>query len=1087
MRAFDPAPVLDQLKDFQRRTAEHVFARLYTDQHPVDRFLVADEVGLGKTFISRGVIAQAVAHLLDEVERVDVLYVCSNGQIAQQNLRRLQLPGVPTQAMAERLTMLPITAHQLDQNRVNMVAFTPGTSFDVKGGSGMARERMLLRLLLDMIWDDVPFRNKASLRVFQGTVQSLANFSGRCDAFARSHRATIDPSILQSFSAEIDRADAAAAQEGRPPLKERYLAVEERCEYGRHLTREVRIRRHSLIADLRHALARACLDTLEPDLIVLDEFQRFKHLMAEEGSAQDNPSAELARELFSYRDEHADTPAKVLLLSATPYKMLTTAADTEDDHHTDLVDTIRFLLADRPHLADDLAADLRLLRQGLLQAGADGGRASIAPKDRIERTLRRAMVRTERLAASTDTSGMLRTRACTPMELTAEDVARYVADAQLARRLDVSDPMEFWKSAPYLLSFMDGYAVRRELDDHLEAGLDHVGDVVEAASTIDLAAVAAFREIDPANARLRWLHQDTIDRGAWKLLWIPPSLPYLTPTGPYADPQLIDFTKRLLFSSWAMVPNAVSTLLSHGAERRMVTSRSGRPTYRNTPEDRSRRARLLDFSRSKRRLTGMPVLGMLYPSVVLSRIGDPLRLCREAAGGTVSHTDALASVAQQLDPLLEKVRLDMVDDGYEDPQLRADVDERWYWAAPLWLDWLADPDFGILLQAPGQLTKSFVQGDREPGRFREHLDLASTVMLAYPDDMGRMPDDLAEVLARVALAGPGVCAARALGRVSGRSPADPVVRRGAAGVAWALRGLFNLPEVTELVRNLGAGRVYWQEVLSYGLSGNLQAVLDEFGHVLVPAQGFVDTLDDEGVARLATAMTDVIHLRTVNYTVSDVSVQDGQVVVDRTPRLRAHFAVRFGQGRGDDESQVRSGEVREAFNSPFWPFVLASTSVGQEGLDFHQYAHAIVHWNLPSNPVDMEQREGRIHRFKGHAIRRNIAADHATLGRTAEGDPWEAMFDQAKAERAEGENDLIPYWLYPREGGATIDRYVPTLPMSRDRARELALSRALASYRLAFGQPRQDDLLAYLAQEIDDEALHRLTELLRIDLTPRGD
>lgn len=487
-----------------------------------------------------------------------MLYVCSNGQIAQQNLRRLQLPGVPTQAMAERLTMLPITAHQLDQNRVNMVAFTPGTSFDVKGGSGMARERMLLRLLLDMIWDDVPFRNKASLRVFQGTVQSLARFSKTCAAFARSHRATIDPFILQSLNAEIDQADAAATQEGRPLLKERYLAVEERCEYGRHLTSEVRSRRHSLIADLRHVLARACLDTLEPDLIVLDEFQRFKHLMAEEGSAQDNASAELARELFSYHDEHADTPAMVLLLSATPYKMLTTAADTEDDHHTDLVDTIRFLLADHPHLADDLAADLQLLRQGLLQADADGGRASIAPKDRIERTLRRVMVRTERLTAGTDTSGMLRTRACTPMELTAEDVTRYVADAQLARRLDVSDPMEFWKSAPYLLSFMDGYAVRRALDDHLDAGLDNVGDVVEAASTIDLAAVDAFGEIDPGNARLRWLQQDTVDRGAWKLLWIPPSLPYLTPAGPYAQPRLIDFTKRLLFSSWAMVPNAVS-------------------------------------------------------------------------------------------------------------------------------------------------------------------------------------------------------------------------------------------------------------------------------------------------------------------------------------------------------------------------------------------------------------------------------------------------------------------------------------------------------------------------------------------------
>jgi len=28
-----------------------------------------------------------------------------------------------------------------------------------------------------------------------------------------------------------------------------------------------------------------------------------------------------------------------------------------------------------------------------------------------------------------------------------------------------------------------------------------------------------------------------------------------------------------------------------------------------------------------------------------------------------------------------------------------------------------------------------------------------------------------------------------------------------------------------------------------------------------------------------------------------------------------------------------------------------------EGLDFHHYCHAIVHWNLPSNPVDLEQRE----------------------------------------------------------------------------------------------------------------------------------
>ncbi|MEA3275971.1 MAG: helicase-related protein [Pseudomonadota bacterium] len=61
--------------------------------------------------------------------------------------------------------------------------------------------------------------------------------------------------------------------------------------------------------------------------------------------------------------------------------------------------------------------------------------------------------------------------------------------------------------------------------------------------------------------------------------------------------------------------------------------------------------------------------------------------------------------------------------------------------------------------------------------------------------------------------------------------------------------------------------------------------------------------------------------------------------------------------------------VRAAFNSPFRPFVLTSTSIGQEGLDFHPWCHRLVHWNLPGNPVDLEQREGRIHRYKGHAAR----------------------------------------------------------------------------------------------------------------------
>ncbi|WP_339688870.1 helicase C-terminal domain-containing protein [uncultured Parasphingorhabdus sp.] len=60
--------------------------------------------------------------------------------------------------------------------------------------------------------------------------------------------------------------------------------------------------------------------------------------------------------------------------------------------------------------------------------------------------------------------------------------------------------------------------------------------------------------------------------------------------------------------------------------------------------------------------------------------------------------------------------------------------------------------------------------------------------------------------------------------------------------------------------------------------------------------------------------------------------------------------------------------------------VLATTSVGQEGLDFHFYWHRLVDRNLPNNPIDLEQREGRVHRFKNHATRMNVSEQEAFLG-----------------------------------------------------------------------------------------------------------
>ena len=66
----DTNAVLDGLKGFQRDTVEYTFERLYQAPDSTRRFLVADEVGLGKTLVARGVIAKAIDHLWDGAHKV---------------------------------------------------------------------------------------------------------------------------------------------------------------------------------------------------------------------------------------------------------------------------------------------------------------------------------------------------------------------------------------------------------------------------------------------------------------------------------------------------------------------------------------------------------------------------------------------------------------------------------------------------------------------------------------------------------------------------------------------------------------------------------------------------------------------------------------------------------------------------------------------------------------------------------------------------------------------------------------------------------------------------------------------------------
>ena len=74
------------LKDFQRATVERVD---YLFRHNQNRVLVADEVGMGKTLIARGAIVKTARLRIEENDELfKVIYICSNQNIANQNIRK---------------------------------------------------------------------------------------------------------------------------------------------------------------------------------------------------------------------------------------------------------------------------------------------------------------------------------------------------------------------------------------------------------------------------------------------------------------------------------------------------------------------------------------------------------------------------------------------------------------------------------------------------------------------------------------------------------------------------------------------------------------------------------------------------------------------------------------------------------------------------------------------------------------------------------------------------------------------------------------------------------------------------------------
>ncbi|HMJ34773.1 MAG TPA: hypothetical protein VK501_12745 [Baekduia sp.] len=965
---FSAAEILDELAPFQRRTADAALQALH--RSPDARFLVADEVGLGKTRVARGVIART----REESERrgktgLRVVYLSSSLAIAKQNAPLLRCGGDDAVfSTVDRVTMLP-TALQPDA-ALEVLAFTPGTSLSMGGrATGTVRERALLGRLLGSAGLAGP---KAERR------ERLVELLG--------------PPAVKSFPVLYDNAQSRFPDAVLRPFRRMWSTHPLAPKLRAHIAgTEVLLpkRRREVIGALRHVLADACIDLLRADLIVVDEFQRFLDAL----------DTELAVKLLR--------SAPVLFLSATPF----TNTSTEN---LGLLRLVGLLDPATPGRAKDLSSALADLRDGLLRAGADEGASAREAKKRVEGLLSPLIARTERPQTSANAVDPQTIR----VALDVSDVRTFAELDAIGQRTGLPGVVGYWKSASYPLNFMDDYELARRAR--------RANDWPSARLT---KAMLKSGSLLPGNPATRALLKHVADEGRWSRPWLAPSLPYvaapttLRGTGPA--------TKLLVFTAWTVAPKAIASMVSHDVRTAAL---------RRAPSSRPLQVRPHG---------PMTELTSLLPSVTLARLIDPINLVRRNGGEALGWNQLRRAAAHALR------------DRIPSPHpATGSVDRRWYVIAPLLMD-----DDIAWMRGCGEAAWS--------GRRSELEDL-----VAHPEQLGRQPKDLPLVLAESAL-GPATSVLRALVRHFPERRTEELARH-AALIAESFRNLLEQPESLALARRLAPReKHWWRRILRLCVMADLAAVVDEHLAALV-TWAPSESNENDDVKRVVRAFREALNLPAVPLRVH-VPGGSGRATMTTRAAMRIPTANAAAQERDHVE------RLRLAFNSPFPPFILATTSVGQEGLDFHLWCHAVVHWNLPRSPIDFEQREGRVDRFRGHVQRRNLAEMHRPAAFAAPiGEPWRALWEAGTdAARAASPSDdgMAPSWV--SLGPHRIQRHLPHLPLSAESADIGPLLRRVARYRLTLGQPNPDHLLEVLSEgDAIDEALAR--ELI-IDLTPRDE
>jgi hypothetical protein len=541
--------------DFQIDTAERIekiFDNAIRKGGKQRRVLLADEVGLGKTIIAREVISR-VREIRRDVkdDMYRVIYVCSNLNIANQNVGKLGMIdslNVSESRLSMQCLVLQEKIKQLkDDGEYGegkmpelLIPLTPGTSFNTSNCGNIGE-----RALIYCIVKDMP--------EFKRINEDFFKYLNRIKDVSWSN-------AINNYQTRIEQLGDEKFRENVQAAIRRDSLFKNVCK----LLEDAEKNKIEIISKLRIIFAKYSLDLLEPDLVVLDEFQRFSGFL----NGEDNDENLIADKFFGNCEDGYSDPL-ILLLSATPYKPFSTLEELNelkyDEHFSDFMTLMNFLF--KKSGQDDFKTTWQEYSKNLSSFAVVDTKDLLASKKRAEEKMYQAICRTERIA-----DGLIRSDEKT-IDVMEGDVQSFL---QMQRLLSNSKeiaqtkknlkfrsfkaPIDYVKSSPYILSFMENsyvlkqnlsrvYAKQRDDKKRLPLPKKHI----LLLSKNDLIN---YKEIPLNNARLEELKKNLFDKEKHPeyLLWVPASHPYYTFSKTMSLPRIRIFPKYSFFplGEWSL-------------------------------------------------------------------------------------------------------------------------------------------------------------------------------------------------------------------------------------------------------------------------------------------------------------------------------------------------------------------------------------------------------------------------------------------------------------------------------------------------------------------------------------------------------